>query len=120
MQQAKAKAIAVLQIGYYPALLQMRQSMLEHEGYAVTSALGNDQGMAVATTAHFDVIVVGFCSDTQNRIQMVRWLKQNVPSSPIVALLANNLESLPEADFETLSWNPSVWLTAVRTCAKPS
>jgi len=116
----QAKAIAVLQIGYYPALLQMRQSMLEHEGYAVTSTLGNDQGMSVATSAKFDVIIVGFCSDTQMRIRMVRWLKQNVPGIPVVALLAHSIESLPEADCETLSENPMSWLTAVRqTCAKP-
>jgi len=116
----QAKAIAVLQIGYYPAMLQIRQSLLEHEGYAVTSVLGNDQGMAVATSANFDVIVVGFSTDTEIRITMVRWLKQNVPRSPVVALLAHSLESLPDVDCETLSENPSVWLTAVRqTCAKP-
>lgn len=117
MQQAKA--IAVLQIGYSPALLHTRQSILEQEGYSVTSALGNDQGMAVAASENFDVIVVGFCSDTEIRIRMVRWLKQNVPRSPVVALLAHSLESLPDADCETLSESPSVWLTAVRqTCAK--
>ena len=98
----------------------MRQSLLEHEGYAVTSVLGNDQGMAVVTSENFDVIVVGFCSDTEIRIRMVRWLKQNVPRSPVVALLAHSLESLPDADCETLGDNPVVWLTAVRqTCAKP-
>ena len=98
----------------------MRQSMLEHEGYAVTSALGNDQGMALATRAKFDVIVVGFCTDTPIRMRMVRWLKQNVPRVPVVALLGHSSESLPEADCETVSENPVVWLTAVRqTCGKP-
>ena len=112
-------AISVLQIAYYTSLMQMRQTMLEHDGYVVTSALGNDQGMAVASSQHFDVAVVGFSSDHSPRTEMVRWLKQHVPGLPVVALLNHSLESFPEADTTTFSEDPRTWLTAVRaTCVK--
>src|SRR4051794_20685240 len=67
--------LSVLQIGYYASLLETRSSMLERDGYKVTSALGNKQGMAAATKDHFDVVVIGFSGALSDRIQVVRWLK---------------------------------------------
>jgi len=111
--------LSVLQIAYYPALLETRRTMLEDGGYTVTSALGNDQGMALATAGHFDVIVVGFSAHSAVRSGIVRWLKQRIPGTPVVVLLAHGMERFPEADVATFSENPIEWLAAVRTaCAQ--
>ena len=91
--------------------------MLESDGYTVTSALGNDQGIALAATVQFDVVVVGFSGANDVRSNMVRWLKQNVPLVPVVALLASSADAVPDADCETFSENPRVWLDTVQTAA---
>ncbi len=112
-------ASSVLQIGYYPTLLQTRQLMLEQNGYQVTSVLGNEQGMAVAPSQRFDVIVIGFSDTHAMRSGMVRWLKQHLPETPVVALLANTSETFTDADCATLSEDPAVWLATVRrVCLK--
>jgi DNA-binding NtrC family response regulator len=107
-------AFSVLQIGYYQTLLETRQVMLEHDGYRVTSALGNDQGMEVAGSGDFDVIVVGFSAGHPERTTMVQWLKQHIPGIPVVALLAHRGEMFPDADGETFSEDPLDWLVTVR------
>jgi DNA-binding NarL/FixJ family response regulator len=109
-------ATKILQIGYYAELVKIRQMLLAKGGYDVASALGNDQAISLAASATFDLVVVGFSSDYSTRSQMIRWLKQNVPA-PVVALLAHNAESFPDADYQTTCETPEVWLTAVANCA---
>ena len=107
---------SVLQVAYYPALLHIRQQMLEDAGYNVVSALGNDQGMSIAAAQEFDVVVVGFSGPHSDRSRMVRWLKQHSPKTPVVTLLARETEHFPDADCETLSEDPRVWLAALAAC----
>ena len=106
---------SVLQIGHYPTLLETRSSMLESDGYKVTSALGNQQGMAAAHRT--DVVVVGFSGPLPDRLH-IRWLKLQLPSTPVVALLANSNEKFPDADLVTFSENPRDWLITVVACAR--
>jgi len=106
--------LSILQIAYYSSLLETRRLMLEGDGYAVTSALGNDQGMALASAGRFDAIVVGCSASLPIRTSMVRWLKQHVPDTPVVALLARDSEPFPDADVATSAGNPLTWLAAVR------
>ena len=106
-------AVSVLHVAYYPTLLQTRQAMLEQDGYVVTSALGNDQAIALAD-GRFDLVVVGFSAGYAERGRIVRWFKQHLPTIPVVALLAHSGEHFPDADCVTLSEDPRVWLSAVR------
>src|SRR5712691_1815550 len=111
--------LSVLQIGYYPNLLATRRVMLENDGYIVTSALGNDQGIAIASAGRFDVIVVGFSATQSLRTYMVRWLKQHIPKVPVVVLLAHDAERFPDADVATFPESPPTWLPMVRqACSK--
>lgn len=113
--------LSILQIAYYPSLLEIRGRMLEEDGYAVTSVLGNDEGMAVASAVRFDLIVVGFSAAHAVRTKMVRWLKENISEVPVVVLLGHYHEDFPDADVATLSESPLTWLTAVRkACTKSS
>jgi DNA-binding response OmpR family regulator len=109
-------AVNILQIAYYPALLEARELILEKEGYDVVSVLGNDQGIALARTKTFDLIVLGFSAPHPVRSAMLRWLKQHLSQTPVVALLAHEAERLPEADYETLSEDPRIWLATVESC----
>jgi two-component sensor histidine kinase len=111
---AVAARKSVLQICYQSPVLQARQMLLESDGYAVTSALENKEGTRLAVSGIYDVILVGFSADYSVRNQMVRWLKEHVPSTPVVVLLAHESEKFPEADCATMSEDPLVWLSAVR------
>ncbi len=111
--------LSVLQIAYYPNLLATRRVMLEKDGYTVTSALGNDQGIAIASAGRFDVIVVGFCATHSVRTNIVRWFKQHIPDVPVVVLLAHSSERFLDADVATFSESPATWLAMVRqACSK--
>ena len=105
---------SVLQVGYYQTLLHTRQLMLEQDGYEVVSALGNEEAKLLARSKHFDLIVVGFSAPLSDRRAIVQWLKQNVERTPVLVLQAHSSERCPEADLETLSEDPKVWLEAVR------
>ena len=111
-------AVNILQIAYYPGLLEARRMMLEREGYEVVCALGNDQGIALASMKTFDLIVLGFSATHSVRNAMLRWLKQHLSQTPVVALLAHEAETFPEADHATLSEDPRVWLARVAECIK--
>lgn len=90
--------------------------MLKNDGYDVLSALGNDQAIALANMKTFDLIVLGFSAPHSVRSTMIRWLKQHSPQTPVVALLAHGAEKFPEADYQTLSEDPQVWLATVAEC----
>ena len=111
-------AVNILQIAYYPGLLEARRMMLEREGYEVVCALGNDQGIALASRKTFDLIVLGFSATHSVRNAMLRWLKEHLSQTPVVALLAHEAEVFPEADHVTLSEDPRAWLATVAECIK--
>ena len=109
----------ILQVAYYQSLLEARRMMLENHGYDVTCAFGNDQAKVLVNSNTFDVIVVGFSAKYSLRSQMVLWLKQFAPRTPVVVLLANDAERFPEADCATLSEDPATWLATVAGCLRP-
>ena len=115
----KQACCSVLQVAYYPSLLQTRQAMMEADGHAVTSVLGNDQCIALATAREldFDVVLVGFSGKIEQRREIIRWLKQFRPKTPVVALRTQS-EDLPDADHAISSEEPQAWLSAVRNSAE--
>ena len=92
--------------------------MLEADGHSVTSVLGNEQCKGLADQGHFDVVLVGFSSRVEQRLEIIRWLKQNRPQSPIVAL-RDRSEDLPFADLAVSAQDPQAWLAAVREACRP-
>jgi DNA-binding NarL/FixJ family response regulator len=112
-------AIHILQVAYYPSLLEIRTKLLESSGYQVTSVLGNDNAIALdgAAIATVDLVVVGFSAPHSVRAAMVRWCKAHYPNIPVIALQFHGWEQFPEADV-TLSEDPNVWLAAVANTIK--
>jgi DNA-binding NtrC family response regulator len=106
----------ILQVAYYHGLLDVRKATLEMDGYEVVSAFGNEEAMALAYTRPFDLVLVGFSAALSVRSAMILWLKQHVPQTPVVALLLHEGERFPEADCETLSEDPRMWIAAVAKC----
>ncbi len=104
--------ISILQVAYVPSTLEIRHLVLEEQGCSVTSALGNVQAREIARTTDFDLVVVGFSGTYECRAQIMHWFKQHFPHTPVVALLAHEQETFPNADLVTLSEDPRVWLQA--------
>jgi len=111
----------ILQVAYYPGLLEIRTQLLESSGYQVTSVLGNDDAIALDGTgiATLDLVVVGFSAPHAIRSAMVRWFKAHYPKIPVIVLQFSNWETFPEADLVTLSEDPNIWLAAIANAVKP-
>ena len=114
-------ATHVLQVAYYPALLNTRSEMLKNAGYRVTSVLGNEEAMALPASviAAADLIVVGFSTGHSVRAAMVHWFKAHHPGIRVIALVFYNEEPFSEADACSTSEDPKIWLAAVGNTLKP-
>ena len=105
----------ILHVAYDRALLETRHLMLKARGYNVTSALGNEQVMAMTPDdlAGFQVAVIGFSSTHAARSTLVKWFKAQSPQLPVVVLQFHEYERFPLAECTTLSEEPALWLDAV-------
>ncbi len=90
---------------------------MENDGHLVTSVLGNTQCKTLATAQDFDVVLVGFSGNLEQRREIIRWLKGVHPQLPIVALSAQS-EELPQADYAMPPDDPKRWLAAVRNSCR--
>lgn len=71
----------------YGDTLAARARVLCRDGYDVTSVLGNEKAKYVLARHPFcDLFVVGHRATERVRSEMVRWLRENYPSTRIVAL----------------------------------
>src|SRR5947209_5722269 len=114
-------AAHILQVAYYPALLETRSEMLRKSGYRVTSVLGNEKAMALpeSAIAAADLVVVGFSTVYSMRAAMVHWFKAHHPRLCVIALKSDSEGTFSEADASTASEDPKVWLAAVVKIVKP-
>lgn len=106
----------ILQVAYYDNLLRTRAAMLQRAGYTVFSLLRNDEVKASARDLISSVdlvMMVGFSGTYAERAAITRWLKQEFPQVPVIALQSNSSERFPDADCSTLSEDPEEWLNAV-------
>lgn len=105
----------VLQVAYYPSLLETRARMLQAHGYRVTSVLGNETAQAVDSLvmSSVDVVVVGFSAPQPARQSIVGWFKTQFPTLPVVALQSQSWENISLADVTAPADDPAVWLSAV-------
>jgi DNA-binding NtrC family response regulator len=111
----------IFQIAYYDSLLSTRALLLEQSGYAVSSALGNEQAKAAARSLPpaIDLVLIGFSGTYVQRAAMIHWIKKQHPELPVVALQAHASEKFAEADAVALAERPERWLAAVTACLGP-
>jgi DNA-binding response OmpR family regulator len=102
----------ILQIAYYPNLLETRTRMLRESGYRVTSVLGNNEAND-ELIASADLVVLGFSAPYSVRDSMVHWLRAHHSDVTILVLQFHSWEKFPDADAVSLCEDPAVWLAAV-------
>jgi hypothetical protein len=115
-------AAHILQVGYYPTLLEIRALTLESAGYHVTSVSGNNEAMGLdgAVMATVGLVFVGFSAPHSVRTEIIHWFKEHYPKIPVIVLQSYGWEKFPEADAATLSEDPTVWMALVAEKLKAS
>ena|SRR5690242_5545132 len=113
-------SVRILHVAYDRGLLETRDLMLKARGYAVTSALGNQQAMAFSADdlTRFDAAVIGFSSTHATRSAMLHWFKSKRPELSVVVLQSHQFEKFPQADCVNTPEDPAVWLAGVAHCAQ--
>src|SRR5207244_5243718 len=113
-------AAHILQVAYYNNLEEIRAKLVEAAGCQVTSVLGIDNAMGLngAVIATADLVVVGFSTPHSVRAAMVHWFKAHYPKIPVVALQFYGCEKFAEADVDTLSEDPTIWLAQIASILK--
>jgi DNA-binding response OmpR family regulator len=103
----------VLSIGYDRMLVNLRTLVLQQAGYAVISAIGNENAMILACAEKFELVIVGHSAPVSERKAMVKWLKDKFPGIPVVALCMSPGERIDLADAVSGVESPSEWLEAI-------
>jgi hypothetical protein len=105
----------ILQIAYDPILLGVQRRLMEISGYQVFSILaGNGRIRLNLSGISLDAVVLDYSSSFESRWALVRWLKLNYPSLPVIALRRDNFdEPLTLADSNARAQNPAEWLDAL-------
>ena len=110
----------VFQIAYDQVLLIKRESILLSRGYEVTSVLGNDaakQLLMKRSGTVYRIFIVGHAAPSEDREEMVRWLKERFPKTKVLAGNPPDQDILPRADFNVILNGPEQWLSAVASAA---
>jgi DNA-binding response OmpR family regulator len=105
--------VQVLSIGYDRVLVNLRALVLQQAGYAVISAIGNENAMILARTEKFELVIVGHSSPVSQRQAMVKWLKDKFPGIPVIALCMAPGERIALADAVSGVESPTEWLEAI-------
>jgi hypothetical protein len=106
----------IFQIGYDNQLLIARAKLLESSGCEVVSVLGNEAAkIALSSTGHYDLFIVGHAADLKTRAEMADWLKVKYPDVPILALNGAEHQELDHANYNLVLNGPEEWLLVVET-----
>jgi CheY-like chemotaxis protein len=92
--------------------------LLRQAGYSVRSVLGNSAAMQKAKATKFDLFIVGHAASASEQLEMIRWLKQRHPRSPVLALRRSPFsgERVNDADCVANVDDPKEWLQEVQDC----
>jgi hypothetical protein len=117
---ARVEQKRIFHIAYYDGLLKTRTALLERSGYAVTSALGNEQARAAEEDLlpEVDLVVIGFSDSREQRGTMIRWVKEHCARLPVLVLQKHVSESIEGADAVALADYPDTWLSAVASMVR--
>jgi hypothetical protein len=107
----------ILYVCFDPALLLSRERVLLTRDYEVSTVLGADGLLALPNVEDFDFILIGDEGPLAQRRKAVRYVRQQEPHAPVIAL-CHGREELPEADHEISTADPKAWLDAVDHCIR--
>lgn len=110
----------ILHVGYDPVLTELRQQVLEREGYRVITVLGNDAARSEAYTVGPDAIVIGSGGDYHERLEIAVWMRDHLPGVPMLAMCAAPNEEFPPGVSAFLGDTVRDWLIAVESIIERS
>ena len=109
----------VLQVGYDPGLVRVRELALAQSGFSVVSVLGNPEACRkLAETAPFDVFLIGWSTAYEDRKAIVGWMKERWPKIPVIAIHDTFRSPIPGADIAATHDTPEEWISAVERAAR--
>jgi DNA-binding response OmpR family regulator len=83
------RSIHVLMIEDDPAIAEMFQMQLEHDGYRVTVAGTAEVGLAAIASAPPDIILLDLLLPAQSGFELMTTLEHELPSHPPIVILSN-------------------------------
>jgi hypothetical protein len=112
----------VCQVSYDFKLGTERAALLRANGYEVISIYGNDAARVVlsATEQHCVSFIVGHGAPAETRRDMVRWLKEQFPKIPVIAMNAPGIGPLDGVDYNVKLDGPETWLPIIASASGES
>jgi hypothetical protein len=106
----------IFQVTYSERLFLERAAVLRRLGYSVLSVIGNESAKAILSSLDLnpELFIVGYEGPEHIRQEMVEWLKNNFPSTKVIALNPSN-QQLLRADHNTIETGPEKWLPLIST-----
>jgi DNA-binding response OmpR family regulator len=89
-----AQQCRILVIDDDPHLCRTLTLMLEHAGYAVTGALGDQEALGHYNFADYDLILLDITTLAPSGVEVLRWLRQCCARLPILVLIGEDLSNL--------------------------
>jgi len=109
----------IFQIAYNEALMRVREMVLVQNGYSVASAPGSAEARRLLVLeAPYDAFLVGWSMPSNQRKDIVLWLKQHWPKVPVVAIHDAFQSPTPGADVCTAHDTPEEWIGAVKAATQ--
>jgi hypothetical protein len=105
----------IFQVAYREEHFLARAHLLRRQGYAVTSAIGNEAAKAVLPMLPgVDLLIVGHAAPEQTRLDMVAWLRERYPRISILAINPSH-EQLGTLRLNAVYYPPQAWLPLIET-----
>ena len=83
------RSIHVLMVEDDPAIADMFQMQLEHDGYRVTVAGTAEVGLAAIASAPPDIVLLDLLLPDRSGFELMTMLKHQLPSHPPIVILSN-------------------------------
>lgn len=102
----------ILCVSYEDSLLIARRTLLERNGYAVTTALGFKESLARCEDGGFDLFILGHSIPLSDKQRIIEKFRQT-NNAPILALWRHNERVLDTANYLTFSEDSTELLKTV-------
>jgi DNA-binding response OmpR family regulator len=104
----------ILSVSYDDRLLIERRTLLEQQGYRVTSALGFNEAFAVCNGSVFDLVILGNSIPYTDKKKLIENLR-NSSATPVLSLWQHDGRVVDTAHYLGFSDNPAELLKSVAT-----
>ena len=109
----------IFQIAYNEGLMRLREIALVQSGYSVASVSGSAEArQLLLLQAPYDAFFIGWSMPSDQRKDVVLWLKQHWPNVPVVAIHDAFQSPTPGADVCAAHDTPQEWIGAVKAATQ--